>query len=87
MDKNLSLNQLELEVMLRVLNGEELKFENGHCHFVKNGELNEFFNSLSVDELDALWSKPEIRDVIEACLRSPGGLHEWHLVSRTPQFK
>ena len=54
---------------------------------VKNGEFNEFFNSLSVDELDALWSKPEIRDVIEARLRSPGGLHEWHLVSRTPQFK
>ena len=54
---------------------------------VKNGEFNEFFNSLSIDELDALWSKPEIRDVIEARLRSPGGLHEWHLVSRTPQFK
>ena len=54
---------------------------------VKNGEFNDFFNSLSVDELDALWSKPEIRDVIEARLRSPGGLHEWHLVSRTPQFK
>lgn len=54
---------------------------------VKNGEFNEFFNSLSVDELDALWSKPEIRDVIEACLRSLGGLHEWHLVSRTPQIK
>lgn len=28
----------------------------------------------SVDEPDALWSKPEIRDVIEARLRSPGGL-------------
>ena len=54
---------------------------------VKNGEFNEFFNSLSVDELDVLWPKSEIRDVIEARLRSPGGLHEWHLVSRTPQFK
>ena len=54
---------------------------------VKNNKFNEFFNSLSADELDILWSKPEIRDVIEARLRQPGGLHEWHLVSRTPQFK
>lgn len=54
---------------------------------VKNGEFNKFFDSLSVDELDTLWSKPEIRDVIEARLRSPGGLHEWLLVSRTPKFK
>ena len=54
---------------------------------VKNGEFNKFFNSLSIDEIDALWSKPEIRDTIEARLRSPGGLHEWHLVSRSPQFK
>jgi len=25
--------------------------------------------------------------MIEDRLRQPGGLHEWHLVSRTPQFK
>ncbi len=34
-----------------------------------------------------MWKNEEIRSVIEARLRSPGGLHEWHLVSRTPQFK
>ena len=54
---------------------------------VRNGEFNKFFNALSIDELDTLWANPEIRDVIEARLRSPGGLHEWHLVSRAPQFK
>ena len=54
---------------------------------VRNGEFNKFFNALSVDELDTLWTNPEIRDVIEARLRSPGGLHEWHMVSRAPQFK
>ena len=54
---------------------------------VKNGEFNRFFNSLSVDELDALWKNADIRSTIEARLRSPGGLHEWHLVSRSPQFK
>lgn len=37
--------------------------------------------------MDTLWTNPEIRDVIEARLRSPGGLHEWHMVSRAPQFK
>ena len=42
---------------------------------------------MTVDELDILWSNKEIRNVIEARLRSPGGFHEWHLVSRTPQFK
>ena len=54
---------------------------------IKNGDFNKFFNSLTVDELDILWSNKEIRNVIEARLRSPGGFHEWHLVSRTPQFK
>ena len=54
---------------------------------VRNGEFNKFFNSLSVDELDTLWKNKEIREVIEARLRSPGGLHEWHLVARATQFK
>ena len=39
-------------------------------------QQNHFFNALSVDELDTLWTNPKIRDVIEARLRNPGGLHE-----------
>ena len=54
---------------------------------VRNGEFNKFFNSLTSEELDAIWKDPKLRETIEARLRQPGRLHEWHLVSRTPQFK
>ena len=54
---------------------------------VKSGEFNEWFNSLSVDELDELWKDKSTRKEIERQLRAPGGMHEWHLVSRAPQFK
>ncbi|MDU1350953.1 MAG: hypothetical protein E6942_16865, partial [Clostridium argentinense] len=54
---------------------------------VRNGEFNKFFNSLTSEELDAIWKDPKLRQTIEDRLRQPGGLHEWHLVSRTPQFK
>ncbi|MFB6469005.1 hypothetical protein ACE38V_19820 [Cytobacillus sp. Hz8] len=52
-----------------------------------SGKFNEFFNSLSSNELDELWKDKKIRKKIERQLREPGGLHEWHLVSRAPQFK
>ena len=53
----------------------------------KSGNFNEFFNSLTSSELDELWKDKKIRKKIERQLREPGGLHEWHLVSRAPQFK
>ena len=54
---------------------------------VKSGDFEKFFNSLTVEELDFIWKKKELRKKIERQLRYPGGMHEWHLVSRTPQFK
>lgn len=53
----------------------------------KSGKFNDFFNSLSSAELDGLWKDKKIRKKIERQLREPGGLYEWHLVSRAPQFK
>ncbi|WP_257474505.1 hypothetical protein [Bacillus pumilus] len=53
----------------------------------KSGNFNKFFNSLTNKELDELWTDKRIRKKIERQLREPGGLHEWHLVSRAPQFK
>ena len=53
----------------------------------KNGNFNKFFNSLTTSELDEIWEDKKIRKKIERQLRAPGGLHEWHLVSRAPQFK
>ncbi|GAF65106.1 hypothetical protein BTS2_2004 [Bacillus sp. TS-2] len=53
----------------------------------KSGNFNKFFNSLTRNELDELWKDKRIRKKIERQLREPGGLHEWHLVSRAPQFK
>ncbi|MGX9706934.1 DUF4244 domain-containing protein [Laceyella tengchongensis] len=54
---------------------------------VKNGEFNRWFNSLTPDEFDQVWSDPSLRKTIESRLRHPGGLHEWLLVSRAPTFK
>ncbi|WP_416150205.1 T7SS effector LXG polymorphic toxin [Salipaludibacillus sp. HK11] len=53
----------------------------------KSGNFNIFFNSLTSRELDELWLDKMIRKRIERQLRAPGGLNEWHLVSRAPQFK
>ncbi|WKB36326.1 hypothetical protein QS257_04015 [Terrilactibacillus sp. S3-3] len=50
----------------------------------KSGKFNKFFNSLSVEELDEIWKNKALRKKIERQLRAPGGLHEWHLVSRAP---
>jgi hypothetical protein len=54
---------------------------------VRNGEFNRWFNSLTPEEFDQVWSNPRLRKTIERRLRHPGGLHEWLLVSRTPTFK
>ncbi|WP_162848531.1 pre-toxin TG domain-containing protein [Paenibacillus nanensis] len=54
---------------------------------VKNGEFNNWFNSLTPDEFDKVWADPKLRDTIKDRLRHPGGLHEWHLVSRADVFK
>jgi RHS repeat-associated protein len=54
---------------------------------VKNDEFKDWFDSLTSDELNNLWSDQNIRESIESRLRSPGGLHEWHMVSRAPKFK
>ncbi|WP_234404816.1 hypothetical protein [Paenibacillus bouchesdurhonensis] len=53
----------------------------------KSGDFSKFFNSLTSSELDELWKDKKIRKKIERQLREPGSLHEWHLVSRAPQFK
>jgi hypothetical protein len=54
---------------------------------VRNNEFNRWFNSLSPEQLDDIWKVKVYREAIESRLRHPGGLHEWHLVSRTPTFK
>lgn len=54
---------------------------------VRGGKFSEWFNSLTPEEFDKIWENSELRDTIEDRLRSPGGLHEWHMVSRAPVFK
>jgi hypothetical protein len=54
---------------------------------VKSGNFEKWFNSLTPDELDSIWRNKKFRKKIERQLRAPGGMHEWHLVSRAPQFK
>ncbi|OKP94386.1 hypothetical protein A3849_29350 [Paenibacillus sp. P46E] len=54
---------------------------------VKNSEFNKWFNSLTPDEFDKVWADPKLVDTIKDRLRQPGGLHEWHLVSRADVFK
>ncbi len=54
---------------------------------VRNGEFNNWFNSLTSEEFDRVWSDPKLRDKIKERLRHPGGMHEWLLVSRADTFK
>ncbi|MGE6666074.1 RHS repeat-associated core domain-containing protein [Paenibacillus xylanexedens] len=54
---------------------------------VRNGEFNKWFNSLTPDEFDKVWADPKLRETIKDRLRHPGGLHEWHMVSRADVFK
>lgn len=58
------------------------------------GGFASWFNSLTPKELQALWNNNtymigtrKIRDVIKDRIRSPGGLHEWLMVSRANKFK
>lgn len=41
----------------------------------RNGEFNKFFNSLTTEELNAIWKDPKLRQTIENRLRQPGVLH------------
>lgn len=54
---------------------------------VKSGNFEEFFNRLTPEQLDEIWDNKHLRRKIERQLRALGGMHEWHLVSRAPQFK
>ena len=54
---------------------------------VKSGNFEEFFNRLTPEQLEQIWDNKHLRRKIERQLRAPDGMHEWHLVSRAPQFK
>lgn len=54
---------------------------------VRNGEFARWFNALTPDQFDRSWQDRRLREAIQARLRHPGGLHEWHLVSRANVFK
>jgi hypothetical protein len=54
---------------------------------VRGGEFNRWFNELTSEEFGQVWSNPALQKAVKARLRHPGGLHEWHLVSRAEVFK
>ncbi|MGK9232718.1 RHS domain-containing protein [Inquilinus limosus] len=54
---------------------------------VRGGEFQRWFNQLSPDDFDEIWKDPGMRAAIQDRLRSPGGMHEWLMVSRANVFK
>jgi hypothetical protein len=54
---------------------------------IKGGAFSTWFNELTPEELNLVWSSPALREAVEARLRAPGGMHEWHMVSKAPKFK
>lgn len=54
---------------------------------VRDGSFQRWFNQLTPDEFDTVWSNPQLREAVKSRLRHPGGMHEWHLVSRANVFK
>ncbi|RZI23485.1 filamentous hemagglutinin N-terminal domain-containing protein [Pseudomonas sp. 770NI] len=59
----------------------------GKVPSVRNGAFTRWFDDLSPAELDVLWENRATREAIEARIRQPGGLHEWCMVCRAPEFK
>jgi hypothetical protein len=59
----------------------------GRVPSVRGGAFNRWFNGLTAEELERVWSVPEYRESIEARIRQPGGLHEWLPCSRANTFK
>ena len=54
---------------------------------VRNGEFARWFNSLTPEQFDQVWADTRLQRAVKSRLRHPGGLHEWHLVSRADTFK
>ena len=60
---------------------------NGAVPSVRNKAFTNWFDNLTPDELDLLWSDSKIQGIIKDRIRHPGGLHEWCMVCETPKFK
>jgi hypothetical protein len=60
---------------------------NGRVPSVRNGEFSRWFDDLSPAELDNLWANDAVRTQIERRIRQPGGLHEWCMACRAPEFR
>jgi hypothetical protein len=59
----------------------------GRIPGTRNNAFNDWYNGLTPEEFNTVWEVPQFRDVIQARIRSPGGLHEWLMVSQTDKFK
>ncbi|WP_238350051.1 RHS repeat-associated core domain-containing protein [Pseudomonas sp. SWRI111] len=59
----------------------------GSVPSVKDGAFNKWFNELTPEEFDTVWSNEDYKNSIKDRLRYPGGMHEWHMVSRADTFK
>ncbi|HEM7757653.1 hypothetical protein ACJOWW_14820, partial [Acinetobacter baumannii] len=87
-DFDVSAGQLNSGIPLRVRTPiKSLDIDNISIPSVRNGEFANWFNNISSDEFQQIWSVGKFQNQIKTRLRSPGGLHEWHLVSRADVFK
>ncbi|OUC11749.1 MAG: hypothetical protein B0A82_26535 [Alkalinema sp. CACIAM 70d] len=60
---------------------EESYIPSGMVHF------EEWFDSLTKEEVEALWKNPKAKEILGNRVRDPGGYHEWLKVSKLPKFK
>ena len=59
----------------------------GKVPSVINNRFNDWFDKMSVEDLNLLWSDSKIQKIIKDRIRHPGGLHEWCMVCETPKWK
>ncbi|WP_172979363.1 RHS repeat-associated core domain-containing protein [Pseudomonas kitaguniensis] len=59
----------------------------GSVPSVKGGAFSKWFNELTPNDFDTVWSNKTYQNSIKARLRYPGRMHEWHMVSRADIFK
>ena len=53
----------------------------------RGGAFTRWFDDLSPEQLDDIWTNPKLRQTIEDRIRHPGGVHEWLMAGRAPTFK
>lgn len=73
-----------------VITSDILKMKPKDVPSIRNGEFNKWFNELSEEDLNEIFTNPKlqkVKDTVKDRIRHPGGLHEWLMCEKAPKIK